>query len=240
MYSDTKKRATNVAVKLDIYFAPVNTYNSLAFVRIQTHELKSVHFELGKYFEHKHNYIIYAFVFRRITVTHKSWNNVYIVNVIPFFQRSWSCYCCRFSTSNRVCVYAAPIHSNVVCTSIRTVPLIVYLILCHLWWLLVVCAREWNTQRADCGSACLIFHSSVLFSVCFYSHIFIFDLNEKKTYCRHWWNWQKYRVEKLYMYNCIYALWALPFLLSHTSRILFCFHYNFGEIIWFIEAKKLI
>lgn len=103
--SDTEKKSKMLMWNW-IYISPVNTYNSSAYS--QLHELKSVHFELGK-FEHKHNYTPYLCIHR------KSWN-VYIVNVIPFFflKHSWSCYCCRFSTSDCafVCMQKVTHNSN--------------------------------------------------------------------------------------------------------------------------------
>lgn len=138
---------------------------------------------------------------------HPLFSTLLILLLLPLFavaqQHPFSVRWCRV----RTCMH----------TSIRTVPLIVYLILCHLWWLLV-CAREWKKGRI----ASLIFHSSVLFSPFVFMLTFLFDFNgDKKNNCE----------TEICAEN--YAHWSIALV---TYRILFCFHYNFGEIIWVIEA----
>lgn len=70
-----------------------------------------------------------------------------------------------------------------------------------------------------------LFYFSVLYSVCFYSHKFIL-LEHKKNQS----------VKPKFVLKTAFVTTSLPLVVAihtyiHMSLILFCFHYNFGEII---------
>lgn len=138
----------------------------------ETYELKSVNFELG---------IQWAFM-QQPNENMKMFANVCIVYVIPSFRCSWSGYCYRcwvYEFYVHIIAQERTHHSYAQrYTSITTVPLIVYLILCHFMMAFHVHGMHGMHGIRTAPVKSFTFCSLPLFAVCFYSHIFI-QLNKR-------------------------------------------------------------